>query len=326
MSEYRRVEDTFWTGPTGRQLRAAGRDAQLVALFLITGPLSHPIGLYHLPLAVLCCYTGLDLEGARKALRSLSEAHFAYYDEEAEEVWVPEMAARQHGEPLDSKDKRCLGIARAWGERRKSKFYRDFYTRYARSLHLPEPSPLEGASKPLPSQLQEQEQEQDKEKKKGPPAAAAPQDQKSEPKPKPEPLPPIPPQLDTPEFRSAWSEWVKHRHERKPAVTATSARNAFKIMARWGPARSVEAIRHSIAGGYQGIHEPKGGANGTGTTNAGGSVARVRDNLDQYDGLAKQVSANVQPPAASNGAAGSPPAAGAAGSVFDPFGPEGGHE
>ena len=33
------------------------------------------------------------LEGASKALRSLSEGGFAHYDDAADEVWVPEMAA-----------------------------------------------------------------------------------------------------------------------------------------------------------------------------------------------------------------------------------------
>ena len=107
MRDYGKVAPTFWTGDTGRQLRKLGRDAQLTALFLITGPNANMIGLYHLPLAMASLYLGYpDQEGALKALQRASEGGFCYYDEAAEEVWVPEMAAHQLGEPLNRTDKR----------------------------------------------------------------------------------------------------------------------------------------------------------------------------------------------------------------------------
>lgn len=69
-------------------------------------------------------------------------------------------------------------------------------------------------------------------------------------------LPSIPESLDSPAFREAWTDWLQHRRERKPAVTPTAAKRAFAEMAAWGPDRAVAAIAHSIARSYQGIFEP----------------------------------------------------------------------
>ena len=165
MREYGKVAPTYWTGATGRMLRAMGRDEQLLGLFLLTNPNARMIGLYHLPLAMIVHYLGWTEEGASEGLRRVSEANFAHYDAGAEEVWVPEMAAYQIGEPLDLKDKRVCGVIREWELWCKSRYYMDFYKRYRESFHLPVPrpqvSPLQAPCKPLRSQEQEQEQEQE---------------------------------------------------------------------------------------------------------------------------------------------------------------------
>lgn len=90
MREYCKVSPQFWTGATGKEIRKTGRDAQLVALYLLTCPNSNWIGLYYMPLPTLCHETGLKPEGAWKALRSLSEAQFAYFDDASEHVFVVE--------------------------------------------------------------------------------------------------------------------------------------------------------------------------------------------------------------------------------------------
>lgn len=162
MRDYGKVAPTFWTGDTGRILRQMGRDEQLLALFLITGPNSNMIGLYHLPLAIICHYLKWDTKGALEGLKRISEGGFCHYDKACELIWIPEMAAHQLGEPLPPKDNRIKAIIKEWTYWRKSNFYMDFYRRYKDSYHLPKPSPLQGASrKPLRSQEQEQEQEQD---------------------------------------------------------------------------------------------------------------------------------------------------------------------
>ena len=169
MRDYGKVSPTFWTGDTGRFLRQCGPETQLVALYLLTCQNANMTGLYYMPLPTLCHETGSPLEGALKALRSLSEGGFAYYDEASEVVWVPEMARYQLGETLNPKDNRHKGVIRQIEIYRKSKFFNDFYTRYSRQYHLPKPSPLEAPSEPLgrgrgrarAGEEQEQEQEQE---------------------------------------------------------------------------------------------------------------------------------------------------------------------
>jgi hypothetical protein len=158
--DYGKVASTFWTGKTGREMRA-DREAQVVAMYLLTGPLANMIGLYHLPVALLSDHTGIPFKGASKALRRVCDTGFSRFEGVLEHVFVPEMAAYQIGEPLSVKDLRVKGIISMWQTYRKSPFYMDFHFRYAASFHLPDPSPLEGASKPLRSQEQEQEQEQE---------------------------------------------------------------------------------------------------------------------------------------------------------------------
>ncbi|MBK7363037.1 MAG: hypothetical protein IPJ01_12135 [Micavibrio sp.] len=165
MRDYAIFRPTFWTGETGRRIRALGQDAQLIAAYLITCPSANMIGLYYLPLVTLCHETGSPMEGALQALRSLGDLGFAHYDAASEHVFVPEMAAQQIGGKLAKSDKRCKGIFKEWQAMRKSPFYKDFHARYKDAFHLPEiedsRSPLQAPCKPHRSQEQEQEQEQD---------------------------------------------------------------------------------------------------------------------------------------------------------------------
>lgn len=147
MRDYGKVASTFWTGATGRLLRA-DRDSQVVALYLLTGPMANMIGLYHLPVALLADHTGIPLKGASKALRRVCDAGFARFEGVLEHVFIPEMASYQIGEPLLLNDNRVKGIISLWQSYRKSPFYIDFHTRYAQSYHLPTPSPLEAPPKP----------------------------------------------------------------------------------------------------------------------------------------------------------------------------------
>lgn len=68
--------------------------------------------------------------------------------------------------------------------------------------------------------------------------------------------PPLPPELNTPEFSEVWAEWQQHRREIKKPLTPTSVTQQFRQLAAWGVPRAVAAIRHTIAKGWQGIREP----------------------------------------------------------------------
>lgn len=157
MREYGKVAPTIWTGETGKKIRKAGPNAQIVALYLQTAPGSNMLGLYYLPIPVLAHETGMTLEGASKALQCLSEVGFAEYDQESEYVFVARMAHYQIGERLQETDKRVAGIKKQLESLRKSPFFNEFLSRYREPFHLQDVSPSEATQKPLRSQEQDQE-------------------------------------------------------------------------------------------------------------------------------------------------------------------------
>jgi len=70
------------------------------------------------------------------------------------------------------------------------------------------------------------------------------------------PLPPLPSELDTDEFRSAWAKWISHRKEIRKPLTPTCTEQQLKRLAGWGVTRAVAALEHTISNGWQGIREP----------------------------------------------------------------------
>lgn len=168
MRDYATVSPVFWTGQTGRRLKALGPDAMLVALYLVTSPHSNAMGMFYLPVLYISHETGLTMEGASEALRRGEKAGFCAYDQDAEVVWVFEMARFQIGQALSPKDNRVKWVNEEYAKLPKCKFLKDFFDKYASAFHLKEArgegqkqSPLEAPSKPLQSQDQEQEQEQE---------------------------------------------------------------------------------------------------------------------------------------------------------------------
>jgi hypothetical protein len=165
MREYAVVSPTFWTGKTGRQIRLLGPDAQIVAMYLITSPHSNMIGLYYLPVLFISHETGLTIEGASKALRSLIEAQFCAYDEQSETVFVYEMAKFQIGTKLSAQDKRVKGVENELAKINKCPLLQMFLDRYAEcfnlDFHVGNSSPIEAPSKPHRSQDQDQDQDQE---------------------------------------------------------------------------------------------------------------------------------------------------------------------
>lgn len=169
MRDYGKVSPHFWIGKTGKELRQAGPESQLVALYLLTSPHANMIGLYYMPLAFLSHETGLTMEGAKKGLSSAIKAGFCKYDEQSEMVWVIEMATHQIGMALKPGDKRCAGVQNEYDKVSENPFLSEFYEKYltqfnmtsSRKCEVSIPSQYEGASEGLPSQEQEQEQEKE---------------------------------------------------------------------------------------------------------------------------------------------------------------------
>ena len=182
MRDYGSVCPSFWTGRTGRAIKEKGIEAQLVALYLMTCPSSAMTGLYYLPVPTLAHETGLPLEGASKALRSLSEVGFAAYDGVNEVVLVREMGRYQIAETIEPKDNRHKSILRDLKRYAHSPLFSEWFERYRVAFHLPAdaapakplPSPSEAPSGPLRSQEHGQGHGQGQEQKNlsGAPSAA----------------------------------------------------------------------------------------------------------------------------------------------------------
>jgi hypothetical protein len=160
------VAPSFWTGRTGRLLRGDS-DAQLVAMYLLTGPHSTMTGVFHCPVAYIATDTGLPLEGASKGLRRLCEVSWCSFDEGIDLVWVHEMARFQVGTALKANDNRVVAVKKEFAALPKCLISHCFFLRYSDDFHLvPRPDLAEfvrgskGASKALRSQEQEQDQEQ----------------------------------------------------------------------------------------------------------------------------------------------------------------------
>lgn len=68
---------------------------------------------------------------------------------------------------------------------------------------------------------------------------------------------PLPPLLDTPEFREAWQSWIVHRSEIKKKLTPSSAARQLKMLAKIGLTRAIACIEHTIEKGWTGLREPE---------------------------------------------------------------------
>lgn len=257
MRNYGTIAPSFWTGETGRFLRTQGVEAQLLAAYVMTAPSANIIGLYYLPLPVICHETGMSPEGALKALRSLSEGEFAFYDEHTSEVWVPEMAHYQTGASMSAKDNRHKAVVREMMNYAKSKFLIEFHARYAGPYNLPAWIPLEAPSKPLRSHCQKhcQKQNQNKGETPLPPSDPAKPEKPKRSKPDSVTMPPALSASDA--FLSAWTKWLAFRRQMKKPLTISGQQTQLNKFAEWGPDRAVAAIEWTIFKGYQGLVEPE---------------------------------------------------------------------
>ncbi len=136
MREYAKVAPGFWTGESGRKIRAAGPEALVVALYLVTGPHANMIGLYYLPVPFIAHETGLSIDAVTEALERLVHIGFVCLDTERELVWVREMARFQVAERLKPADKRVTGIQTLLERIPDTPLRRPFLERYRGAFHL----------------------------------------------------------------------------------------------------------------------------------------------------------------------------------------------
>jgi hypothetical protein len=274
--DYSKVSPRFWTGDTGKDIRKLGRDCQVIAFYLFTCPSANMLGLYYLAMPTLCHETASPSRGALKALRSLQEAKFAYYDLPSEIVYVPNMAREQIGERLKRKDNRHIAVLRELESLRKTPFFSDFIIRYRDAFELHdvqiEPgytSPLGGPLEPLRSQEQDQKQEQEQEQKQKKERGKRAFD----------------PGLILGLNLDAWGKWVAYRAEGKWPIKPMSLQDAAEELAAFG-ADQMTVVKKSVASGWRGLFAPK---NGSG---APGATPKPRKTADELE--AEEVARNAQ--------------------------------
>jgi len=66
--------------------------------------------------------------------------------------------------------------------------------------------------------------------------------------------------FSSPDFLMFWSNWMQHRIEIKKKLTPTTKKQQLAKLGEMGEARAIAALKHSLAGGWQGIFEPQGAA------------------------------------------------------------------
>ncbi len=136
MKDYSKVSPQFWSGKTGKALKAKGQEAIIVGLYLMTCQHGNMLGMFYLPVAYIAADTGLGFEGASKGLTSACEAGFCCYDHDSEVVWVYEMALYQVADQLEAKDNRCKGIQREYDSIPENPYLAAFFDRYCSAFHM----------------------------------------------------------------------------------------------------------------------------------------------------------------------------------------------
>ena len=134
------VKPSFWTGKTGKKLRAHP-DAQRLALYLMTSPHRLMTGLYYVPKIIIHHELGLEIPEIDAAFKLLSSDsyEFAYYDDEADLVLVINLAAHQVGETLkggEKPDRKIANVIKLISPYRTHPFYARFVDRYNLPFHL----------------------------------------------------------------------------------------------------------------------------------------------------------------------------------------------
>jgi len=151
MREYSVVTPAFWIGDTGKALRG-DKDAQLLALYLMTSPHSTMSGVFHCPILYMAHEIGLPLEGATEALARLIEAGFCEYEEVSETVFVVRMATFQIASSLKPGDNRILGLkkelSRMASQHMLSRFIAIYSEAFCLNLEAQKTSPLQAPPKP----------------------------------------------------------------------------------------------------------------------------------------------------------------------------------
>jgi hypothetical protein len=148
---------SFWTDSTGRALRKAGPEVQLVALYLLSSAHCNYISLYPLPIAYACADLGMSEKALMAAIATVETTGFMKFDRANEIVWIVEGAGQQIGDlkyspkskSAGTPDTRIACVRREFAQVPKASPLRaEFFAKYAEMLKLDQDVAL--AVKPTP--------------------------------------------------------------------------------------------------------------------------------------------------------------------------------
>lgn len=136
--EYASIKPEFWTGKTGRQIRALGPEYQTVATYMMSSPHANMIGHYYLSIAYIVADAWGTPETVPAIIDGLVRVGFCKYDYETGFVWVVNMGRHQLGAELKPKDKRVPSVHKVMLRCATSPFQREFLSVYGPGYHFPE--------------------------------------------------------------------------------------------------------------------------------------------------------------------------------------------
>mgnify|MGYP000007545529 CR=1 FL=1 len=99
---------------------------------------------------------------------------------------------------------------------------------------------------------------------------------------------PIPGKIESPDFRTAWADWLADRKSRRKAVTPLAAERQLENLAHLGPAGATECVLASLRNGWTGIFPERVSGDRTlspGKHGAVGRPGRVEAPAGKYDHL-----------------------------------------
>jgi hypothetical protein len=140
----------MWTRGSGKRLRG-NLAAQTLGSYLVSASGSNMIGLYHLAIATAAAEIGQTVEVVREAFAACARAGFAFFDEDAELVWIPNVASIEIGDGLTVGDKRRKAVEKDLRALGAHRFVDDFVAKYGKAFRLDwKPEGPSGGSNPPP--------------------------------------------------------------------------------------------------------------------------------------------------------------------------------
>ncbi len=97
---------------------------------------SNMIGLYHLAIATAAAEVGQPIDVIREAFAVCARVGFAFFDEDAELVWVPNVAGIEIGDGLAVGDKRRKSVEKDLRALGSHGFVDEFVAKYGKSFRL----------------------------------------------------------------------------------------------------------------------------------------------------------------------------------------------